>query len=297
MSTKGTILIVDDTPADLELLRQANAQLQCELAGRKQAELEIQRQAAFPRFNPNPVLELSAAGEIAYLNEAAGEMARALGLENPAQMLPPNTLAMVRECLATGRPKLRVETQIGPHPGHASGVRPSPGAATSASGGVSELSSILGEAGAAAPEDGRTPAQSPSFPPPSCVPPIGRRAIVNLAFMVRGVKTRPLLNDGSRARDKRAGAGAAFSSTTCFFTSIRCGVLLRWVPICTTRWCKAPRRSGLASAACSTSPSWGCYHRRLTDGATLPSFTLPATACRRPARPSEFAPASTLTAG
>src|ERR1019366_10525051 len=25
-----------------------------------------------------------------------------------------------------------------------------------------------------------------------------------------------------------------------------------------TRWCKAPPRSGLASAVCSTSPSWGC---------------------------------------
>jgi len=139
MSTKGANLIVDDPRAELELLRQANGQFQCELAERKQAELEIQRQAAFPCFNPNPVLELSAAGEISYLNEAAREMARALGLENPAQMLPPNTATMVRECLATGRPKLRVETQIDPHPGHASGVRPSPGAATSASGGGSEL--------------------------------------------------------------------------------------------------------------------------------------------------------------
>jgi PAS domain S-box-containing protein len=79
-----------------------------------QAELEIQHQATFPRFNPNPVLEFSAAGEINYFNDATGEMARAVGRENPAQILPPNTAAMVRECLATGKPKLRVETQIGP---------------------------------------------------------------------------------------------------------------------------------------------------------------------------------------
>ena len=79
-----------------------------------QAELEIQHQATFARFNPNPVLELSAAGEIKYSNDAAGEMAHALGRENPAEMLPPNTAAMVRECLAAGEPKLRVETQIGP---------------------------------------------------------------------------------------------------------------------------------------------------------------------------------------
>jgi PAS domain S-box-containing protein len=80
----------------------------------KQAELEIQRQATFVRFNPNPVLELSASGEINYFNYATGAMARALGLESPARMLPPNTAAMVCECLAAGTPKLRVETKIGP---------------------------------------------------------------------------------------------------------------------------------------------------------------------------------------
>jgi PAS domain S-box-containing protein len=80
-----------------------------------QTELEIQHQATFARFNPNPVLELSAAGEIKYSNDAAGEMARALGRENPAEMLPSNTAAMVRECLATGKPKLRVETRLGPN--------------------------------------------------------------------------------------------------------------------------------------------------------------------------------------
>ncbi len=85
-----------------------------DITARKQAEWEIQHQANFARFNPNPVLELSAAGEINYSNDAAGEMAHALGLENPAQMLPLDTPAMIRECLAAGKPKLRVEKQIGP---------------------------------------------------------------------------------------------------------------------------------------------------------------------------------------
>ena len=79
-----------------------------------QAESEIQHQATFARLNPNPVMELSAAGEINYFNAAAAEMARALRRENPAQMLPPDTAATIRECLATGKPKLRVETQAGP---------------------------------------------------------------------------------------------------------------------------------------------------------------------------------------
>ena len=74
--------------------------------------MEIQHQATFARFNPNPVLELSASGEINYFNHAAGVMARELGRETPAQMLPPNTAAMVRECLASGTPKVRAKTQI-----------------------------------------------------------------------------------------------------------------------------------------------------------------------------------------
>ncbi len=80
----------------------------------KQAEMEIQHQASFVRFNPNPVLELSATGEINYFNHAAEAMACELGRGTPAQMLPPDTAAMVRECLASGTSKLRVETQIGP---------------------------------------------------------------------------------------------------------------------------------------------------------------------------------------
>jgi hypothetical protein len=40
-----------------------------------------------------------------------------------------------------------------------------------------------------------------------------------------------------------------------------------------------------------------CCLPRPTAGATSPSFTLPGVACRKPARPSGFAPASTLTAG
>ena len=65
----------------------------------KKAPLKIQHLADFPRFNPNPVLELSATGEINYFNDAAKAMARELGRENLAQMLPPDTAVTVRECL------------------------------------------------------------------------------------------------------------------------------------------------------------------------------------------------------
>jgi len=77
---------------------------------RKQAEGEIQRQAAFAHFNPNPVLELSTTGEVRYFNDAALQIARTFGQEHPAQILPPNTAAIVRDCLATTKPLLRLET-------------------------------------------------------------------------------------------------------------------------------------------------------------------------------------------
>ena len=85
-----------------------------DISERNKAKLEIERLAAFPRLNPFPVLELTATGEISYLNDAAGAIARGLGLDSPAQMLPPNTAALVRECLAAGAPKLRVEARTGP---------------------------------------------------------------------------------------------------------------------------------------------------------------------------------------
>ena len=82
-----------------------------DISERKQAESEIRRQAAFAHFNPNPVLELSAAGEVTYFNGASREMAQSFGKKSPSQILPPNTAEIVRDCLATGKPRLRIETQ------------------------------------------------------------------------------------------------------------------------------------------------------------------------------------------
>jgi len=84
-----------------------------DITERKLAECEIQRQAAFAHFNPNPVLELSALGEIMYFNDAARQMAHTLGQEHPAQILPPNVAAIVRDCLTTTQPLLRLETHAG----------------------------------------------------------------------------------------------------------------------------------------------------------------------------------------
>jgi signal transduction histidine kinase/DNA-binding response OmpR family regulator len=69
--------------------------------------------AAFVELNPNPVLEFSGDGQLGYFNEAAREMARSLGKEHPAAMLPPDVSAIIKTCLATGQKKLRVETTMG----------------------------------------------------------------------------------------------------------------------------------------------------------------------------------------
>ncbi len=79
---------------------------------RIRAEAENQKLAAFPQFNPNPVLELAADGHLNYFNDAALQMARALGKDHPAEILPAGTAAIVRECLASGKSRLRHEMQV-----------------------------------------------------------------------------------------------------------------------------------------------------------------------------------------
>jgi len=84
-----------------------------DMTDRKLAEKEIRRLAAFPKFNPNPVLEFSADGKLTYFNDAAAQMARLLKRSDPESILPLNTATTVKVCLATGQSKLRLETSVG----------------------------------------------------------------------------------------------------------------------------------------------------------------------------------------
>ena len=80
---------------------------------RRQTETELQKLASFAQFNPNPVLEFDAHGELTYFNEAAVTMAANLGHETPKAVLPAEVKPIVLECLATGQSRLRLETRIG----------------------------------------------------------------------------------------------------------------------------------------------------------------------------------------
>jgi PAS domain S-box-containing protein len=84
-----------------------------DITERKIAETAIQKLAAFPRVNPNPVLEFALDGTLTYANDAARDLAKSLGREELLSILPSNAGAIARECLVTGQKKLRQEICIG----------------------------------------------------------------------------------------------------------------------------------------------------------------------------------------
>lgn len=86
----------------------------CEdITEREEVAKEIENLAAFPRFNPNPVMQFSREGRLIYFNESAQVMAKSLGRETIEEMLPADIVPIVAECLATGDEKLKRETKIG----------------------------------------------------------------------------------------------------------------------------------------------------------------------------------------
>jgi PAS domain S-box-containing protein len=83
-----------------------------DITERKRAEREIRKLAAFPRFNPNPVLEFASDGSLTYYNDAALQMAKSLGKDHPQAILPLGTATIVRMCLSTGQNNLRLESIV-----------------------------------------------------------------------------------------------------------------------------------------------------------------------------------------
>jgi diguanylate cyclase (GGDEF)-like protein/PAS domain S-box-containing protein len=79
---------------------------------RRRAEDESARLAAFPRENPNPILECDSAGRVRYVNPA-GERLLAQMAAGPATVLPAEHAAIVAGCVAAGRGVRDVETRVG----------------------------------------------------------------------------------------------------------------------------------------------------------------------------------------
>jgi PAS domain S-box-containing protein len=81
-------------PQELTQLAQAfdhlAGSLEQQEAERQQAEREIQRLASFPRFNPNPVLEVNLAGQVTFANPASRDALQRAGGQDVAEFLPPD---------------------------------------------------------------------------------------------------------------------------------------------------------------------------------------------------------------
>ncbi|MGA2175980.1 MAG: ATP-binding protein [Verrucomicrobiota bacterium] len=75
-------------------------------------EEQIHKLAAFPRTNPNPVLELAADGAMTYCNDAARQLAASFGADSPAAILPPGTKALIGDCLSTGENIMNLQTKM-----------------------------------------------------------------------------------------------------------------------------------------------------------------------------------------
>ncbi|MBP9900891.1 MAG: response regulator [Verrucomicrobia subdivision 3 bacterium] len=83
-----------------------------DITERKQAEVKVQKLAAFPRVNPNPVLEFTATAELSFTNDAAVELARSLGKGHILEILPTGVAGMVTDCLTRGVKRLREQVVI-----------------------------------------------------------------------------------------------------------------------------------------------------------------------------------------
>ncbi len=84
-----------------------------DLSERDRAAQEIRKLAAFPELNPNPVLEFDEDGRLSYFNKAAVSLAQSINAETVECIVPEDVRLVVIECLATQRPRLRMETRHG----------------------------------------------------------------------------------------------------------------------------------------------------------------------------------------
>ncbi|MGD0207707.1 MAG: ATP-binding protein [Verrucomicrobiota bacterium] len=79
---------------------------------RKRADAELQKLAAFVQLNPDAAMELNVNGTITYFNEAAQQLATSVQRNRPGEILPPDIDRIIRECLASGQSKVRLETKM-----------------------------------------------------------------------------------------------------------------------------------------------------------------------------------------
>ena len=80
---------------------------------RKQAATDMDKLAAFPKYNPNLVLEFTPDGRLSYFNAAARHLSQSLGRVTVRDILPTDTPNVVRKCLSSGEPTIGLESRHG----------------------------------------------------------------------------------------------------------------------------------------------------------------------------------------
>ena len=83
-----------------------------DITERKKAEGQIQKLAAFPRVNPNPVLEFAADGSITYSNDAARQLAEKLDHDDLLTILPPRPGEIAQRALTAGQTCLQEQVVV-----------------------------------------------------------------------------------------------------------------------------------------------------------------------------------------
>jgi PAS domain S-box-containing protein/putative nucleotidyltransferase with HDIG domain len=79
-----------------------------DISRRKQAEMEVKRLASFPELNPNPVMEVDAAGVITYCNPATLKV----GNPAPEALLPPDLGELMEAARARGERQCYREVRL-----------------------------------------------------------------------------------------------------------------------------------------------------------------------------------------
>jgi signal transduction histidine kinase/CheY-like chemotaxis protein/HAMP domain-containing protein len=101
----------DFTPDELQFLM-AVATVLGMTVERRRAEAETEKVASFAKLNPAATMEFGENGTINYFNDAARQLASSVGKIHPREVLPDEIGEIIRDCLATGQNKVRLQTEM-----------------------------------------------------------------------------------------------------------------------------------------------------------------------------------------
>ena len=101
----------DFTPDEMQFLM-AVATVVGMAVERKRADAEIEKVASFAKLNPAATMEFTENGAMSYFNDAAQQLALSVRKKHPRDVLPPEINSIVHDCLATGRSRMRLETEM-----------------------------------------------------------------------------------------------------------------------------------------------------------------------------------------